>query len=433
MDILINLSKTAICMAVCYLPYCFVFRKYTFFTLNRWYLLGSLTLSLIIPFVHIKTEAADGFNRKISIEEMRESGAIIVNILVPAKHAAIDWLLIAQGVYWVVAAVLGIKLLFTLSLILFKAAKHGQTVSGQRIINHPSGHNSSFFNILFLNTNGLTEDEQLTVLAHEQAHVHLWHSADNLFTAVLKVIFWFNPFIYLVSNSLRQTHEFEVDALIASRQNRKTYAGLLYKMSVCDQLQVLNQFSSGNLKSRINMLFKSKTNGQRKLQYIVALLFLCIFSSGFILEGETNTGKLPHIGNVLIQKLTKAGPSAISTFRITKAASLPTTKQDFKPVLKPSDITKDTTRVNAWANDSTYVDVDKGITHLYGDAHITYGNIQITANYIRINKTDGTIFAKHAKIESLKSYFKESPLTADSLTFNLKTRRAITFNAVEVQ
>jgi hypothetical protein len=430
---LTNLGIIATCMAVCYLPYYFVFRKYTFFTLNRWYLLASLAVSLIIPFVHVKTQSSAGFNRKISIEEMRETGAIIVNILVPAKHTAINWLLVTQGVYWLVTAVLAIKLLFTIALILYKAAKHGQKINGQLIVYQHSGQNSSFFNMLFLDTDGLTEDEKRTVLAHEQAHVRLWHSADNLFTAVLKIVFWFNPFIYFIANNLRQTHEFEVDALIAGKQNPKTYAGLLYKMAVCDELQMLNQFSSGGLKSRVDMLFKSKTAGPRKLQYIVALLFLGVFSSGFILEGKTMTGKLPHISSALLHQFTKPGPSSNSTFRISKAKHLPTTKKDTTPLLKRSDITKDTTRVNAWANDSTYVDVEKGITHLYGDAHVTYGGIQIVANYIRINKTDGTIFAKHAKIENLKSLFKENALTADSLTFYLKTRRAITFNATEMQ
>jgi len=430
---LMNLGKMAICMAVCYLPYFFVFRKYTFFTLNRWYLLSSLVVSLLIPFIHVKTTHADGFNRKISIEEMRETGAIIVNILVPTKHAAIDWLLVIQGIYWVVAAVLAIRLLFTLNLILHKAARYGSTINGQRIVYQRSGHNSSFFNIIFMDVDGLTTDEQQTILAHEQAHVRLGHSADNLFTAVLKVIFWFNPFIYLMANSLKQTHEFEVDALIAAKQNPKTYAGLLYKMSVCDQLQLLNQFSSGGLKSRVNMLFKNKTNANRKLQYIVALLLIGIFSSGFILDGRTMTVRLPQVGRVLLHSFTKPGPAATSAFRMSKAVHLPIAKRDNTPAPRRSDVTKDTTRVNAWANDSTYVDVEKGITHLYGDAHVTYGGIQITAGYIRINKTNGTIFAKHAKIENLEPSFKENALTADSLTFNLKTRRAITFNATEVQ
>ncbi|CAM3951025.1 M56 family metallopeptidase [Mucilaginibacter galii] len=433
MEILTNLGKISICMAVCYLPYYFVFRKYTFFTLNRWYLLSSLMVSLLIPFIHIKTTHANGFNRKISIEEMRETGAIIENILVPAKHLAINWLQVTQWIYISVTVILAARLLFTVVLILYKALKHGKVVNGQRVIYHLSGHNSSFFNILFLDINGLTEDERQTVLAHEQAHVRLAHSADNLFTAVLKVVFWFNPFIYLMANSLRQNHEFEVDALIASKQNPKTYAGLLYRMSACNKLQILNQFNSGGLKSRVNMLFKSKTHTNRKLQYLVALLFLGIFSSGFILEGKTITDKLPHIGNVLLRKFAKPGPPATSTFRMSKEVYLPIAKRDTAPTPKRSDITKDTTRINAWANDSTYVDVEKGITHLYGDAHVTYGNIQIIAGYIRINKTNGTIFAKHAKIESLKPSFKENALTADSLTFNLKTRRAITFNATEVQ
>lgn len=429
---LTNLGKIAICMAVCYLPYYFVFRKYTFFTLNRWYLLSSLVVSLLIPFIHIKTNASAGFNRKLSIEEMQDLGPVVVNILLPAKHTAINWLLIVQGVYWVVTAVLAIKLLFTITLILYKAVKHGIKVNGQRVVYQHSGQNSSFFNILFLDVAGLTTGEQQTILAHEQAHVRLGHSADNLFTAVLKVIFWFNPFIYLMANSLRQTHEFEVDALIASKQNPKTYASLLYKMAVCYRLQVLNQFSSGSLKSRVNMLFKNKTAGRRKLQYVIALLFLCVFSSGFILEGRTMTARLPHVGRALLHKFTKPGPPSTSTFRVSKApvTLMPNERAD---TVKHIGLKKDTTRINAWANDSTYVDAEKGITHLYGDAHVTYGKIQIIASYIRINKNDHTIFAKNAKIETLGSVFKEGALIADSLTFNLKTRRAITFNATEVQ
>jgi len=428
---LTNLGKIAICMAMCYLPYYLVFRKYTFFTLNRWYLLSSLVVSLLIPFIHIKTNTSASFNRILSIEEIRETGAIIVNILVPPKHASINWLLIIQGVCWIVAAALAIRLLFTISLLLRKAAKHGITVNGQRVVYQHSGHNSSFFNIIFLDVDGLTTDEQQTILAHEQAHVRLGHSVDNLFTAVLKVIFWFNPFVYLMAASLRQTHEFEVDALITSKQNPKTYAGLLYKMAVCYRLQVLNQFSSGSLKSRVNMLFKSKTNGHRKLQYIVALLFLSIFSLGFIIEDKIMTGRLPHIENLLLHQIAKPSQPATSTFQVSKPLSLPSTKLNITHVLKRSDVTKDTIRIKAWATDSTYVDAENRITYLYGDAHIIYGKMKFIGEYARIDENKHTIFVRKVRLEEVDLLNKTHVIEADSVVFNTETKRALSYSTVK--
>src|SRR4051812_3934845 len=53
MELLTYLIKVTACTAAFYTVYYFLLHKLTFFSLNRWYLLSSLTLSLAIPLLHM--------------------------------------------------------------------------------------------------------------------------------------------------------------------------------------------------------------------------------------------------------------------------------------------------------------------------------------------------------------------------------------------
>jgi hypothetical protein len=59
---------------------------------------------------------------------------------------------------------------------------------------------ASFFGLIFLNSQALTEEETQQVLLHERTHAQLFHSVDVLLAEFCKVILWFNPVVYLCKN-----------------------------------------------------------------------------------------------------------------------------------------------------------------------------------------------------------------------------------------
>ena len=234
MELFIYLLKASGCMAVCYLLYITVFRRFTFFSVNRYYLLLMVIASLLIPAMHIKVHEqlpVNALSQQI-ISKVNLNPEAEDQFQINAKNTDINWLFWAQLIYIIVCIAVLAKLLYGIIRIIYTAKSKGIKIEGNYIINHASASNSSFFNIIFINTENKDNEEFEQVLAHEKAHGALMHSLDNLFLELVKVFFWFNPFVYLISRSLKEIHEFEVDNSLTRLYNVKGYASLLLKLSL---------------------------------------------------------------------------------------------------------------------------------------------------------------------------------------------------------
>jgi len=275
MELFIYLIKVSGCTAAFYLVYRFLFSKLTFFTLNRWYLLSALVISMLIPLLHINIQttlpATDIKPLIVNTNTKTISEVIDPVFIAQQPQHRTDWILVANIAYCAIAGVLLLKLLIVLGSIVFKVIKYGEKQDGYWLIEGRSHNNSSFFKYIFLNAAGLNDQEQEQVIYHELVHARLVHTADNLFTEVLKAVLWFNPFVYLFSKALHQSHEFEVDRHLALQYNSKDYAGLLLKLSNPARVGIGNQFSAYGLKTRIQMLFRSQSATAKKLSYLLVL------------------------------------------------------------------------------------------------------------------------------------------------------------------
>jgi N-acetylmuramoyl-L-alanine amidase len=274
MELFIYLAKAAGCTAAFYMVYHVMFRKLTFFSLNRYYLLSALAVSLIIPLlqINITTTLPDADVHPVLINTVARTVQRVAEIDPSITvQQPVNWILVAAIAYCAIAGLLLLKLLVTTCNIVYRAIKYGERENGYRIISGRSENNSSFFRFLFLNKEGLDDEEQQQVIVHEMMHAKLFHSVDNLFTEVLKAVLWFNPFVYLFSKALHQAHEFEVDNHLTLQYNSKNYAGLLLKLSSPATAGLSNQFSAYGLKARIQMLFGRQSAAAKKLGYLLVV------------------------------------------------------------------------------------------------------------------------------------------------------------------
>jgi lipopolysaccharide assembly outer membrane protein LptD (OstA) len=84
------------------------------------------------------------------------------------------------------------------------------------------------------------------------------------------------------------------------------------------------------------------------------------------------------------------------------------------------------------ATDSTVMDTQNQVVYLYGDAKVTYGDVVLEADFIKLNWDKNEVFAKGTKDTIAnktkgKPVFKQGgePYDADEIKYNFKSRKAI--------
>jgi hypothetical protein len=176
---------------------------------------------------------------------------------------------------------------------------------GLRIVlcGHP-GESFSFFKFVFLNKSHIPEADVERVLAHELAHVRQLHSFDIVFSELLTVIQWFNPFVWPYKSSLRETHEYLADrAVIAQGCSLARYQLLIVEQHVGGELlELASSFRTSQIKRRIVMLSQQETRGLARwkplliLPLALALVLAFAESRTIVKEGPGTAGSAVQSG-----------------------------------------------------------------------------------------------------------------------------------------
>jgi TonB family protein len=116
----------------------------------------------------------------------------------------------------------------------------------------------SFFKWIFIPTD--LHDKEV-VIQHELSHIQKKHSYDRTILAINKLIFWFNPAVYVIEKQMIETHEFEADENIAATIGKEHYCGLLAKTALMQSgFSLANHFYHSFTLKRINMIKKVKNS-----------------------------------------------------------------------------------------------------------------------------------------------------------------------------
>jgi TonB family protein len=142
----------------------------------------------------------------------------------------------------------------------------------------------SFFNILFVNTSVSFDLKGSPVFRHEMAHARQFHSADIILLEIVKILQWFNPFIYIMQRFLKETHEYLADeAVLEQNSDSAGYRLLLLSQVFGIQPGISNYFNHSLIKKRFTMMSKEKSPVIRQVRYLLvlpmAIILLLIFSS----------------------------------------------------------------------------------------------------------------------------------------------------------
>ncbi|MEP5338404.1 MAG: energy transducer TonB [Algibacter sp.] len=253
-------------------------KKETFFNWNRIYLLGTAVLSLILPFIKIdRFKEVISPNYIISLPEIsigqssaNSSTAIVLDAVI-LKNDSLSFLgiLFYTGVF--VAFCLFLIKVIKISVMVIKNPKQsiGKIVLVE-LLNSTAAF--SFFHYIFLGEHIKTEDKD-AILKHELIHSEQKHTIDLLFFEMLRIVFWFNPLVYMYQNRLATLHEFVADANAVKHQDKEQYyQNLLAQVFETKNISFINTFFNQSLiKKRIVMLSKTKSKQVKLFKYALLI------------------------------------------------------------------------------------------------------------------------------------------------------------------
>jgi len=283
--------KSALVLALLYLPYTLMLRQESFFRMNRITLLAILMLALVLPMVDIPSLATPEqpvvYEMKHRIMLMTQEAEMTTKSLA-ATTRTISWLGILAIVY-----IIGVIL--ALLIRLWQLFRIGQIIRGGCLWTDKSGKATIYCHIddvapfSWMRSIVISEKDYKPygreILLHEKAHILNLHSMDILFLTLVEAVQWWNPVAYLLGRSLRDVHEYEADDYVLHQGiSLHNYQELLVKKALANTSYAFaNNFNHSLIKKRIYMMNHPKSNPwlRSKALYIlpVTLVVLTAFAT----------------------------------------------------------------------------------------------------------------------------------------------------------
>lgn len=298
----IYLLKVNFALILLYGFYRLMTSRDTFFALRRATLWTIYIIALTIPLLNIEYWIK-GSDTTVSMANSYAT-SILPTMMTYANAPSITWKDIILYVYIAVITIMLLNFILQLGTIVYMACKHKKiSINGTmlHILKSKDGP-FSFFKWIFVNTEGLCEDELNEIIIHERTHVNQWHSFDSIISELFCIFCWFNPFAWLMKRDVRINLEFLADESVLAEGNaRKAYQyhllGLAYHSS---KTNIANNFNVLPLKKRIKMMNKRRTKEIVKTKYLLfaPLAAALLFVSNIDTVARSLSEKIPEIAKI---------------------------------------------------------------------------------------------------------------------------------------
>ena len=310
----LHILKVIICSAILF-GYYFIFLKdKTFHHYNRFYLLASVLVSLLLPWLKI-----DYFTIEVSQEVL-----VLFDTLQPAQLSTvmnessrfISIVFIGLGLG---ALFLSIKFLIGIWQIL-KLKKHHECQQWNGIsfyLTELEEAPFSFFkNLFWKKTIPLSSDLGQQILKHEMVHIEQKHSWDKSFLEVICAVFWCNPFFWLIRKEMGLIHEYLADQQAVKEKDTQAFAQMLLASHFSGtQWQAAHLLLSSNIKKRLKMITKTKTK-HSYLRKLLALPILFIISFAYLVNAKNKEIiRLNTKAKIIVKEMEKSGSTQFSELK----------------------------------------------------------------------------------------------------------------------
>ena len=285
---LIYILRWAVVLTLLYSLYGLFLRRETFHAMNRTVLLSILMASMILPLCTIEIEQPTVMTESVSTTESFLSASVdtaqrVSSGSIHRSPIEREDMMPVYIVTWALAAIYLLGLLYfwlrymlamgsVIRLIIcgneFQA---DDTPRGIKLLSHPKVKVPCSW-LRWVMVNPADEDKDV-ILAHETAHVRLFHSVDMLLAETTANMLWFLPFAWMLRRDLKDVHEYQADQyVIRQGYNQASYELLLIdRITVARPQPVVNALNQSAIKKRLKMLYTKKSSRLAMLKAVYLL------------------------------------------------------------------------------------------------------------------------------------------------------------------
>jgi beta-lactamase regulating signal transducer with metallopeptidase domain len=300
----------SIILSACLIFYKLLLQKETFFSLNRFILLGCMALAFLLPLIHIpaqfslrKAQVTTTAKTESKIAATQEATSIPPPQTETIKLASADetklinkenlrtWLVY---LYWFGVLVFAINFLMQAIVLLYKAYTNPAIKDGKYRIIEITGDKApcSFANNIFINPEKYDWETYNQVLLHEKIHIQERHTLDLLLAEIMLIFQWFNPFAWQWRKELESNLEYFTDDCMLRQDEvkKENYQMSLLKVAAPHfPLSLTTNYNQSLLKKRLIMMNAKKSNMNTTWKYFFLLpmmvIFACLFNEP-IIQGQ---------------------------------------------------------------------------------------------------------------------------------------------------
>ena len=272
-------------------------RNTRFHYYNRFYLVGTVLLSLFLPLLDLQWFT---FNAPAA-QPVQQVVQYIYNAQTTNEmQSALGWeQILAIGLLLVSAVLISFFLFGIFKVFLIKSKGKITVMEKFNFIETALDEAPfSFFRNLFWRKDLPINDETgQRMLKHELTHIEQYHSFDKLFISLATYIFWMNPFFWLIRKELEVVHEFIADEEAIAGGDAEILAEMLLKAHYHSTILSVGQsFFYSSIKRRIIMLTSSKKvsySYARRLLILPVAIGVLVLLSFTIKDSLANTSNNP--------------------------------------------------------------------------------------------------------------------------------------------
>jgi beta-lactamase regulating signal transducer with metallopeptidase domain len=287
------LLKSASCLALLLLFYHLILEKEKMHIFNRFYLLGSVIFSLLVPFATLTVASTTEFTE--AVQTILHTTASIDSIAPISIKESFDYSLLFMGIYGFVSLILLLRFGKNVFKIIrkIKANKKIQHQTATLVLVEDNILPHSFWNAIFINK---SEFEQGTIetelFTHELTHVTQKHTLDIVLIEMLHILFWINPLFIFLKKAIQLNHEFLADeTVINQHQNTFQYQHLLLnKAAWNNEYYLASNLNYSLTKKRLKMMTtqSSRTKVLLKKLAVIPLFTGFVFLFAERVEAQEN-------------------------------------------------------------------------------------------------------------------------------------------------